>query len=150
MLYENSWTIKGKTYLRYFDKKSKKIQVNVKPEYYVKDKNGSYVSFLDKLPLSKKTGSAWDNPDAYGAISGDYVCIRDLFFQKDNYNLSPCIWFFDIETAVGENSEGFPTPENADERVVLIQIFNTSNDTIYIIVLEDWYHQSDYKYDYEV
>jgi DNA polymerase elongation subunit (family B) len=41
------------------------------------------------------------------------------------------IWFFDIETKVGENSQGFPHPDKAEEEILLITMMNHSTKAIH-------------------
>ena len=102
-LYEHSWHRYGKTYARIYDtkrNKSLKIASKHKSEYFKEDPKGEYKSFLDKKPLKKVQGSAWDVQDAYGILKGDYALIRDEFFKDSLYNVYPSIFYIDIETAV--------------------------------------------------
>jgi len=145
-MFEASWTIKGKNFIRYRDKdKSKKISTSYKTEFFVPDKLGQYTGFLDGVKLRKQQGRPDNN--AYGIKKSEYVAIRE---QGKIFNKSPRTWFLDIETSVGTKSEGFPKPEEALEPIVLIQFFDTQEDKGYVLGLEDWYYRDDYTYDFNL
>lgn len=42
------------------------------------------------------------------------------------------IWFWDIETRVGENSQGFPHPDRADEEILLISMMEHFSKKIHV------------------
>ena len=155
MLFESVWTKKGKTFVREYNpdtNKSQKRETHYKSEYYLPDPLGEYKGLLDNKPLRKVQGSAYGVENAYGEKNAKYVCLRDEYFDKDKYNLSPNVWFLDIETSVGTNSEGFPEPTEALEPIVLIQFFDEKTKTGYVLGLEDWYYKDDpeYKTDFKL
>ena len=155
-LFEDAWTIKGKTYVREFNPQTQKSEKRLTPykaEYYVKDNLGKYRGFLDQEPLRKVKGSAYDVDDAYGVKSGEYVAIReDYFGDGSKYNKNPRTWFLDIETSVNTQpgSTGFPHPEDALEPIVLIQFWDSTEKQGYVLGLEEWYKKDDYKYDFDI
>jgi len=102
-LFEESWTTKGKTFVREYNTDTKTSMVKETPyksEYYLQDSLGKYKGFLDNKPLRKVVGSAYNIPDAYGAKQAKYVAITEEYFGRDSYNKSPNTWFLDIETSV--------------------------------------------------
>ena len=102
MKFEDVWTIKGATYLREYDpstKSSRKLETSFKSEFYEPQENGEYLGFLDGVKLSKRYGSAYENPNAYGVKAAKYVAIREKYFGE-NFNQKPRTWFLDIETSV--------------------------------------------------
>jgi len=152
-LFEDSWTVKGKTYIREYSedlKKSIKRETPHKSEYYVQDTLGTYKGFLDGKSLRKVEGSAYNINGAYGEKSAKYVAIRDEYFGKERYNKAPNTWYLDIETKVGYNSTGFPNAEDAAEEICLIQLWDTNTKKGYVIGLEEWYNRKDYTYDFDL
>ena len=155
-LFEQSWTIKNKTYVREYDTNTKTSimrAVPYKSEYYVEDILGRYKSFLDKsVSLRRVQGGAFDNPDAYGVTKAEYVTIREDHFGKNTYNKNPGTFYLDIETSVSTQpgSTGFPQPEEALEPIVLIQFFDTTSNKGYVLGLEEWTYRNDYTYDFDV
>jgi len=146
-LFEDSFTIKGKTYIREYDgKKSQKRLTNYKSEYYLPDSNGEYRGFLDNVPLRKVSGSAWNVSDTYGELNAKYVAIRE---ENLKYNKDPRVWHLDIETKVGSE---FPKPENADQEISCIQFLDTYENKVYLLTTFEFKYKDDYNipidYDY--
>jgi len=152
MLFEDVWTSKGKVFVREQDatKKSKKRETHYKSEYYLKDPLGEYRGLLDNEPLRKVQGSAYGVDNAYGERTGKYVVLRDEYFSKGMYNKNPGSFFLDIETSVGTVTNGFPYPEEALEPIVLVQFWDTTTNQGYVLGLEEWHHQKDYHYDFDL
>jgi len=154
-LFEDVWSVKGKTYMREYDtntKKSSTVATPYKSEYYLADPAGKYKGFLDGVSLRKVQGSSYNVPNAYGTKNSNYVAIREEHFGKNSYNKTPNTWFLDIETSVATQpgSTGFPDPNLALEPIVLIQFWDTSTQRGYILGLEDWYHRKDYTYEFDL
>lgn len=155
-LFEQSWSIKDKTYVREYDtdkKTSIMREVPYKSEYYIEDILGKYKSFLDQsVSLRRVQGGGFNNPGAYGITKAEYVTIREDHFGKNTYNKTPGIFYLDIETSVSTQpgSTGFPQPEEALEPIVLIQFFDTTSNKGYVLGLEEWTYKSDYSYDFDV
>ena len=101
MLFEDTWSVRGKNYVRINDGSgSLKISTSYKSEYYLEDSLGEYTSFIDQKKLRRVQGSAYNVDGAYGVKNADYVCIRDSYFGKNLYNKTPNLWYLDIETSV--------------------------------------------------
>ncbi len=153
--FEDSWAVKGTTYVREHNTTTNKSEVRVSPhksEYYLEDPLGSYKSFLEPdVKLRKATGSAYNVDNAYGVKSGVYTTIReDYFYTKENYNRNVNVWYLDIETKVGYNSIGFPNAEDAAEEICLMQFYDKKTQKGYVLGLEEWYYQKDYSYDFNM
>lgn len=147
-LFESAWTSDFEYYVRYFDTNtntSKIEQIDSKYEYYEEDYNGAYKYILDKsVRLSKRLGRYKDTHDKYGVLNPIYRCIRDNYLGK--YNTNPDIMYLDIET----RSRVFPDPKDASQEVILIQIFDTRVNTMFVFGLRDWKSEPDYVFDYDV
>ncbi len=155
-LFEDTWTIKGRNYVRVYDEQQQKsvmAPTAYKGEYYVEDVLGKYKSLLDNsIKLRKVQGSAYNVQGAHGAVQANYVTIREDYFGKNMYNKKPGIFYLDIETSVATQpgSSGFPQPEDALEPIVLIQFFDTTSNKGYVLGLEEWTHRKDYEYDFDL
>ncbi len=153
-LFEATWREKYQYYERYYDtdlQKSVKKEITIPHEWYEPSSKGLYNFILDdKIKLEKKQGRAKDGRDQYGFLDPMYRNIRDNYWNNEKYNSEPKIWWLDIETRVGTVSQGFPVPEKALEPISLIQIYDSKAQTMIVIGLRDWKHQSDYKFNYNV
>ena len=93
-LFEDAFTIKGKTYFRttYSEANNSNKELTLyKSEYYTPDQEGRFRGFLDNIPLKKVQGSAYKVDNAYGEKKGKYVAIRE---ENLSYNLNPRTWYF--------------------------------------------------------
>lgn len=137
-------------YERFFDTESKAStikRVYTRPEYYVEDPKGDYNYLLDNnIKLRKVIDTIPKSSRIYGALQPDARHIRDNYWdiKESKYNLSPNIWYLDIETTALSKIDLFNTPEE----VVLMQIFDTSTDTMYVLGSKDWDAQEKYAKEY--
>lgn len=153
MLFEHSYRIGFDIYARLFDE-TKNASVSVKIpsqlEYYKPMQNGPYRCIFDKnLRLQKYFGTSKDAKGWYGITRPIDRYVRDNFW-KTGYNMSPRIWYLDIETRSGQNSVGFPLPESALEEVTLIQIYDTVLNTMIVIGRKNYVPQEGYDLPYPV
>lgn len=153
MLFEHSYRIGFDIYARLFDE-TKNVSVSVKipsqVEYYKPMQNGPYRCIFDKnLRLQKYFGTSKDAKGWYGITRPIDRYVRDNFW-KTGYNMSPRIWYLDIETRSGQNSVGFPLPESALEEVTLIQIYDTVLNTMIVIGRKNYAPQEGYDLPYPV
>ncbi len=114
-LFETSWAVKGKVYIREYDttlEKSVKKLTEYQSEYYLEDNLGEYKSLLNPdINLRRVQGSSYNISNAYGAKDGKYVAIRDEYIlNKNQYNKNPRIWYFDIETSVSRSFKNINEP----------------------------------------
>jgi DNA polymerase elongation subunit (family B) len=155
-LFEASWRDGYEFFERYYDtdlNRSVKSKINLPYEWYDQSSRGLYSYILDEtITLDKKSGNAKQGRDGFGFIDPMYRNIRDNYWNKDAYNLSPKVWHLDIETRVGTCSTGFPDPDKALEPISMIQIYDNKEDCIIILAVRDWKHIDDYrdKFEHEV
>lgn len=152
-LFESSWREGYNFFERYYDtdlKKSIKKRIDLPYEWYEPCSTGGYSYILDEtIKLEKKQGNAKAGREHYGFLDPMYRNIRDNYWGKDKYNKNSNIWYYDIETRVGTCSSGFPVPEKAAEPISLIQIYDTSIETVIILGLREWKHEQDYTLDHK-
>jgi DNA polymerase elongation subunit (family B) len=154
-LFESAWKDGFKFFKREFNKetkKSSKVEIKTKYEWYIPLSTGKYEFILDPTIKLEKIESfdVRRGRDEYGFLDPIYKNIRENHWNKDLYNQNPHIWYLDIETRSGQVSKGFPVPEKAAEQVSLIQIFDNYNETMFIIGLKDWKHENDFEFNYKV
>lgn len=143
-LFEQSFYSNYKHWVRLYNKETKRSEVQSLPnqhEYFVEHENGSYESLYNPdLRYVKKVGTSRDVKKGQAQVSPKDIVIREYF--KGKYNHKPTIMYLDIETRVGQNSTGFPTPKYANEAVSLIQ-FN-EGDTVHLIGLKEFHYFDEY------
>lgn len=153
-LFEATWRDGFQFHERFHDtiqNKSRQKRIDVPAEWYEPSSKGHYTYILDDtIRLEKKQGRSKDGRGHYGFLDPMYRNIRDNYWNNDGYNADPRIWYLDIETRSGTCSTGFPVPEKALEPICLMQFFDSKENTMFILGLRDWKHQTDYKFDYEV
>ena len=153
-LFESTWRSGYEFYERVYDDqlgRSIKRKINLPYEWYEPSSRGLYSFILDEsIKLDKKQGRAKAGREHYGFLDPMYRNIRDNYWNQNKFNLTPRIWYLDIETRVGTCSTGFPVPEKALEPISLIQFFDSKEVVMFVLGLRDWKHQDDYKYDYPV
>ena len=155
-LFESSWRDGFQFYERVLDtelNKSMKKEVKALYEWYEPSSNGMYSYILDEnIKLDKKmSSSSKDGRDKYGFIDPLYKNIRDSYWNKNAYNLKPRTFYLDIETRTGQNGfTGFPKPEHSNQEICLMQFYDTTSETMFVLGNREWNHQSDYKFDYKI
>lgn len=129
--FEAVWSEDWKYYVRYvndnpdFCNKSYKKEIPNKYEYYEPNSSGIYKYILDQdINLSKRLGFFKDAKDKFGVRRPDEIYIRDNYW-KDKYNLSPKIWYIDIET----RSNTFYINNNYDSKIIEIRHCGHENTT---------------------
>lgn len=149
--FEATWRDGFTFYERYFDEdlgRSFKKKINLPYEWFEESSRGIYSSILDEnIKLEKKQGNAKQGRDNFGFLDPMYRNIRDNYWESGNFNYDPRIWYLDIETRA---ERGFPVPEEAPESISMFQIFDNKMETVIILGLRDWKHQSDYELEYPV
>ena len=137
-------------YERYYCTESNKSfisKIESKNEYYVPDSRGIYSYLLDdKVKLSKRYGRCTENI-SYGKLQPDMVHIRDKYWNKErsNYNYNARRWYIDIETTALDKID----VEAVKEELVLIQIFDTTTNTMIILGSKPWNGKSKYNYSFD-
>lgn len=137
-------------YERYFCtdlNQSRTAKITSLNEYYVPDSRGIYTYLLDEnIRLSKRSGKCTDNI-TYGKSTPDVVHIRDKYWDKtkSKYNYNPRKWYIDIETTALDKID----VEAVKEELVLIQIFDTTTNTMIILGSKPWDGRHKYKYSFD-
>lgn len=157
-LFEASWKEGYDFFERVYDtdlKKSVQRKIHLPSEWYQEQSNGDYSFILDdNIKLVKKQGNYYNKAikeiTKYGHTDPLYRNIKDNYWNKELYNKDANIWYLDIETRSGVVAKGFPEPKKALEEVVLIQVFDSSRQEMYVIGSREWKHQDDYEFDYKV
>lgn len=148
MKFEAAWQDKWNYYARLNDgNTSKVIEIPGQFEYYVQHSKGAYKYILDQnISLIKKLGTSKDARDQFGIVNPIYRYIRDNYWTS-GYNLSPRVWYLDIETRADGS---FPVPELAEKQITLIQIFDTKLEAMIIFGLRDFEMEPGYELPYKV
>lgn len=146
-LFETAWCNNYKYYARVFDTETKKScikDVDNSYEGFVRDPRGIWACFTDpSIKLRKFHGRSKDmhGDDVFGATAPIPRYIRDNFWEHHQYNLHPNIWYLDIET----RALSAPDPANVPNEVVLIQIFDTNTNSVFVLGRKEWQPEEDYK-----
>jgi DNA polymerase elongation subunit (family B) len=127
----------------YFDIKTQKVHIwdDEKGYYvipykryaYVKDRNGSHVSLYgDKLRKVFKFDA--DTPNLFESdVPPETRVLVDQYADSEELSTNHNIMMIDIEVEV---TEGFPMPEDANNRITSIAVYNSDDDTYYAFVLD--------------
>lgn len=122
-------------------------KIPYEPHLFVRSQDESnYKVFKSNIPVKKKNFSSIDEMKAFiddhKELHGfDIYGCRNIVRQftgntfRDeidwDYSLTK-IWFFDIETRVGENSKGFPSPDVALEEILLITMMDHNSKKLFV------------------
>jgi len=149
-LFESAFKKDFDYYERYYNTELKTSEVKriyTQPEYYLEAEDGEYCYLLDNnIKLRKETGKVPKDGKIYGLLQPDARHIRDTYWdiKESRYNINPNIWYIDIETTASDRIDLINTPEE----VVLIQIFDSSQDTMIVLASKNWAAQEQYSKDY--
>ena len=128
----------------YFDIKTQKVHIwdDEKGYYvipykryaYVKDRNGSHVSLYgDKLRKVFKFDS--DTPNLFESdVPPETRVLVDQYTDSEELSINHNIMMIDIEVEV---TEGFPMPEDANNKITSIAVYDSNSDTYYAFVLDE-------------
>lgn len=149
-LFETAFQDKFNYYERYFNTETQQSEteiINNKYDYFLPDSTGEYKLITDQnLNVSKLEGTSKQAKGNIGVTPPIYKHIRDFYWKKGDYNLSPRIVYLDIET----RALGAPDPKNAPEQIVLIQMLDTKTNQVIVLGLRPWEPEEDYKLEYPV
>lgn len=148
-LFEATWREGYRYFERVFDNqlnRSVKSEITIPCEYFEPSSRGLYSYVLDEsIKLDKKQGNAKEGRNQYGFLDPMYRNIRDNYWNQEKFNLTPRMWYLDIETRVGTCSTGFPVPEKALEPISMFQIYDNKEETMILLGVRGWKHEADYK-----
>lgn len=148
MKFEVAWQDQWKYYARLNDNGiTKVVEIPGQFEYYIQNTKGAYKYVLDQsINLVRKLGTSKDARGQFGVVNPIYRYIRDNYWGK-GYNLSPRVWYLDIETRA---DGAFPKPELAEKQITLIQVFDSKLETMIIFGLRDFEMEQGYDLQYKV
>jgi DNA polymerase elongation subunit (family B) len=101
---------------------------------YVKDRNGSHVSLYgDKLRKVFKFDA--ETPNLFESdVPPETRVLVDQYTDSEELSINHNIMMIDIEVEV---TEGFPMPEDANNKVTSIATYDSVSDTYYAFVLDE-------------
>ena len=109
------------------------VQIKYKPYAYAKNANGQHIA-LDGTRLSKVTRFDREDPALYESdLNPEVRTLIDLYTDSDEISTGHRTLFIDIEVDI-EN--GFPTPEEAQNEVTSIAIYDEAGDQRFVWILD--------------
>ena len=128
----------------YFDMKTRKVHIwdDEKGYYaipykryaYVRDRNGSHVSLYgDKLRKVFKFDA--ETPNLFESdVPPETRVLVDQYTDSEELSANHNIMMIDIEVEV---TEGFPMPEDANNKITSIAVYDSNSDKYYAFVLDE-------------
>lgn len=150
-LFETSWMNNFKYYERVFNtntNRSEVHEINGKTEYYEYNPKGIYKGIIDNLNYDKRLGTSKDSRDKCGICKPIYRNIRDHYWKNKQYNMTPRIWFIDIETRSGRKYL-HKIPKNKENIKVFLKEKSTNDiKEIYLKDIHHYINENDYLFSY--
>jgi len=133
-LYQNIYFDNKKQRVHIWDDKKGYYCITYKRYAYVKNRAGTYVSLYgDKLKKVFKYDS--DTPNLFESdVPPETRVLVDQYADSEELSTNHNIMMIDIEVEV---TEGFPMPEDANNRITSIAVYNSEEDTYYAFVLDE-------------
>ena len=156
-VYQNVFTLRGKTYIREFDTESKETffkEETVIPEIFIEDKDGNYSSFVNQRKLKKLNINSMKDyretiknyNDAgitvYGRTNPAFEYISRNFENPVDSIHNHRTWFLDIEVTGDIDKDAILEkdawkPYYAQQGVTLIQFYDNYKQEYYILGLKE-------------
>lgn len=156
-VYQNVFTLRGKTYIREFDTESKETffkEETVIPEIFIEDKEGTYSSFVNQRKLKKLNINSMKDyretiknyNDAgitvYGRTNPAFEYISRNFENPVDSIHNHRTWFLDIEVTGDIDKDAILEkdawkPLYAQQGVTLIQLYDNYKQEYYILGLKE-------------
>ena len=109
------------------------VQIKYKPYAYAKNANGQHIA-LDGTRLSKVTRFDREDTTLYESdLNPEVRTLIDLYTDSDEISVGHRTLFIDIEVDI-EN--GFPTPEEAQNEITSIAIYDEAGDQRFVWILD--------------
>ena len=109
------------------------VQIKYKPYAYAPNASGQHIA-LDGTRLSKVTRFDREDPALYESdLNPEVRTLIDLYTDSDEISVGHRTLFIDIEVDI-EN--GFPTPEEAQNEITSIAIYDEAGDQRYVWILD--------------
>jgi len=120
-------------------------------EWFEESSTGDFKSITNpEKRFVRKQGNSKQARGQAGVFNPIDRHVRDNYWCS-SYNKNPRTFFLDIETRTGQNGfHGFPKPEDANQEVCLIQVFDNHSNTMFVFGDRAWKFQNLYEFDYEV
>ena len=133
-MYQNIYFDNKKQRVHIWDDKKGYYCITYKRYAYVKNRAGTYVSLYgDKLKKVFKYDS--DTPNLFESdVPPETRVLVDQYADSEELSTNHNIMMIDIEVEV---TEGFPMPEDANNRITSIAVYNSDEDTYYAFVLDE-------------
>ena len=133
-MYQNIYFDMKKRQVHIWDDEKGYYVIPYKRYAYVKDRNGSHVSLYgDKLRKVFKFDA--DTPNLFESdVPPETRVLVDQYTDSEELSTNHNIMMIDIEVEV---TEGFPMPEDANNKITSIAVYDSMSDTYYAFVLDE-------------
>ena len=133
-MYQNLFYDAKKQKVHIWDDVSGYYTIPYKRYAYVRDRSGTHVSLYgDKLRKVFKFNA--ETPNLFESdVPPETRVLVDIYKDSEELSTNHNIMMIDIEVEV---TEGFPYPEDANNKITSIAVFDTDSDTYYAFVLDE-------------
>ena len=133
-MYQNLFYDAKKQKVHIWDDESGHYTIPYKRYAYVRDRAGTHVSLYgDKLRKVFKFDG--DTPNLFESdVPPETRVLVDTYKDSEELSTNHNIMMIDIEVEV---TEGFPYPEDANNKITSIAVFDSNSDTYYAFVLDE-------------
>jgi len=133
-MYQNLFYDAKKQKVHIWDDESGYYTIPYKRYAYVRDRAGTHVSLYgDKLRKVFKFDG--DTPNLFESdVPPETRVLVDTYKDSEELSTNHNIMMIDIEVEV---TEGFPYPEDANNKITSIAVFDSNSDTYYAFVLDE-------------
>ena len=133
-MYQNIYFDIKKQHSHIWDDEKGYFVIPFKRYAYIRDRNGSHVSLYgDKLRKVFKFDA--DTPNLFESdVPPETRVLVDQYTDSEELSINHNIMMIDIEVEV---TEGFPMPEDANNKITSIAIYDSNSDTYHALVLDE-------------
>ena len=133
-MYQNIYYENRKNKVHIWDDEKGYYVIPYKRYAYIKDRSGTHVSLYgDKLRKVFKFDA--ETPNLFESdVPPETRVLVDQYKDSEELSTNHNIMMIDIEVEV---TDGFPMPEDANNRITSIAVYNSDDDTYYAFVLDD-------------
>jgi len=116
-----------------WDDKKGHLKIKYKPYCYERSDYGDMVA-LDGNRVKKIDTPAADHPGLYESdIAPDVRTLIDMYTDSDEPSIGHRVMYIDIEVDI---KDGYPTPEEAQNEITSIALYDEANDHRYVFILD--------------
>ena len=133
-MYQNIFYDAKKQSVHIWDDESGYYTIPYKRYAYVRDRAGTHISLYgDKLRKVFKFDA--ETPNLFESdVPPETRVLVDQYMDSEELSINHNIMMIDIEVEV---TEGFPMPEDANNKITSIAVFDSKSDTYYAFVLDE-------------